>query len=1109
MSARKMTVEELKAELRIAEEEEKKRLFDEVGSLSVKEIVILSDEDYVKKSCEIDPEMEIAIKNIEIRDAIIASLLEKKKGEDTELLNYQKYMKSESASVSECVLKSDKKEIDISLKSCLALLVDGTGSMSSVLDIVLKLIEELISVAEITGIFHYICIMCYKDYDSPQNVILFSKLKTMSSIFEMNELREFIKSLKASGGGDIPEAMKTGLFELHKQIGEKVDFVRIIHITDAPPHLIINKDLYGVFEKNSLPEGIFDIVNLCNLCSQKFNISTVFIGSHTSTLVEYAYLSEITGGQYFIIQIGNLKNLLMDMLMGYVDFREDDDNKKTTSVIKLNNPTQCVIVREIEIPQKLTTRIEIEEFNTDPYLASKFSTVLEDIILNPDKYAELFSNMISRGGINLLKENTFLMRMWRKMPIRRYPDLANKFSQTVQGTKNIVEKQDTMKAVAASYSKESEVKKMIKKHLTEKGCCGLIRLSKPVLKIDANIMVELFRSFNKKSSAVLFDSLQDIVIIDEYRSEPGILEIPPNSIPANMSYKEILSLVLSLVSGGFIVESERNKSLLYLCMLLKKSPLLLLFKDYRRSPFIFTTKADGSADYPENFSPEFLRLMLAAFDFLIEDEKNAVSKLSRIFAANKIKTIQLTTQVEQPIIDYPITCYIKTCARCKFNRTDTQILDNGECVYCISDAGISHREYVKNIVTREDGIVLGKMNTAQCGDCNKLYYRRINAGCSPKCYFCLNGFKPSFNPCLKCSKNFNCELKNGMCAVCLNGEKYTVCYKETFIQLSRLSVQDTTELWSMCGLFYMDGTNIEPENMLKKELRKDAKNIDYSRRYENPTFLRDMDVIQLFSILRLGNRSVPLSIAPVIITAIENIIEGNDELLNKPLCVLCADSTSVIRTCHRTKCDTYSCEECIKKWYGENKPGKIFNIRSSLCPCCARPPVDKIFKRVNSNMLFDLRTPLTTVFDPHMIYAWCITCKEIKDLMPKNCADTGPELHIDGFECNDCKLPSSCTSDGGELDPTYFKKCPECHEMNYHIGGCNHAECRNGHHFCFECHTPFETAGETYNHLHSPENSCKLYSNSRREEIADIGIVATDDGDDDDNEYDDYDGWGY
>ena len=126
-------------------------------------------------------------------------------------------------------LEADPDQLDIYI------LCDTTGSMG---DYVSSLTATIIQMSNVVRLLLHdrarIAVVSYKDYSDGAAVCTYVPLgSTRKSIVA------FVEALYASGGGDAPEATKTGLNKIAEMIrandnGRAKSFV--IHYTDAPPH---------------------------------------------------------------------------------------------------------------------------------------------------------------------------------------------------------------------------------------------------------------------------------------------------------------------------------------------------------------------------------------------------------------------------------------------------------------------------------------------------------------------------------------------------------------------------------------------------------------------------------------------------------------------------------------------------------------------------------------------------------------------------------------------------------------------------------------------------------------------------------------------------------
>jgi hypothetical protein len=126
----------------------------------------------------------------------------------------------------------------------LLILIDATYSMSTYLTSLTTSLPKIISISALTHSFSRIGLLAYRDYCSPSDELLeWSGWKTpsqLTSSAEKAEFMNFVTSLKADGGGDIPEATKTGLARGYELMREEATTIVLLY-TDAPPHTISNK----------------------------------------------------------------------------------------------------------------------------------------------------------------------------------------------------------------------------------------------------------------------------------------------------------------------------------------------------------------------------------------------------------------------------------------------------------------------------------------------------------------------------------------------------------------------------------------------------------------------------------------------------------------------------------------------------------------------------------------------------------------------------------------------------------------------------------------------------------------------------------------------------
>ncbi|KAL2829129.1 hypothetical protein BJY01DRAFT_126335 [Aspergillus pseudoustus] len=121
----------------------------------------------------------------------------------------------------------------------LLIVADATASMTQYLSSLNASLPQIISISAITGCFSRIGIIAYRDY-TDYDCIEWSDwlhLAPADTTLNQPDLASFARSLEASGGGDYPEAAKTGLAKAYSLMRADAKTIILLY-TDAPPHAI-------------------------------------------------------------------------------------------------------------------------------------------------------------------------------------------------------------------------------------------------------------------------------------------------------------------------------------------------------------------------------------------------------------------------------------------------------------------------------------------------------------------------------------------------------------------------------------------------------------------------------------------------------------------------------------------------------------------------------------------------------------------------------------------------------------------------------------------------------------------------------------------------------
>lgn len=120
----------------------------------------------------------------------------------------------------------------------LLILVDATASMGSYLSSLKRSLPQIISIASLTNCFQRIGLLAYRDYCDKDLLEWSGWMAVDGSSAESVQLDlvDIASKISATGGGDYPEATKTGLAKAYEVMRADAKTLLLLY-TDAPPHL--------------------------------------------------------------------------------------------------------------------------------------------------------------------------------------------------------------------------------------------------------------------------------------------------------------------------------------------------------------------------------------------------------------------------------------------------------------------------------------------------------------------------------------------------------------------------------------------------------------------------------------------------------------------------------------------------------------------------------------------------------------------------------------------------------------------------------------------------------------------------------------------------------
>lgn len=946
----------------------------------------------------------------------------------------------------------------MSEEKTLLFFIDTTGSMGSWISAIVVALPSLVRSVALTQVFDKIQIVSYKDYDV-SNVVEFSILCNCAKPEEVQELQNFAKSLKPTGGGGAPEAFKTGLLRIIEQtkISGKLF---IIHLTDAPPHVEGSLDSQGVKEKQLLKEKFdyFTLVNLFTSNFTKLRFCTLCTNAHPF----YCYLANKIEGSVHLLTGGtspeNIRNKITMLLNTWFGFDNGFENQ-----IKLQNSNDVEKIDEPKLAKKqIHTVNEIESDDT-------LSRALFDTIAKLKTDENFLENVIHEMGDIIeidpisLTISPILGKMWRELCKRRHDtrrddliSLLNKRKSALpDADKNVIDEW-----LKDSYNSVAEIEEDLIKWLNNNPVTGLLRFLPENEDLCAQKMVQLLAAGDKKSTTVIRAILTRMYIDENFNlpkcnlsdDDDGI-PLPERSLPLNLPKHQLFELILHTVAPGTKL-TRRYAALLalhsILCNCILKNHAIEFLNSIKGKWINWSRRADGTIEVPECWSMLFLSLILrdeTQFCLTEQELKDALYYRRIGFALRFYRQLEVSVKIiDVTSLDGVFPDHQIECVSCSQSRPLTIINANGKCGYCCSDNGT---------------VVIEKYLSTRCYFCGSIYNRDYSAyipGYS-KCYECRasEGAKSSpFVTCNTCQLNFvqpyktDEGLPNNQCGPCSQGVKARELQYKEYPVLSH-QVVPSSYFPALCK-------SVGLEFICENELNSSA---------------ALYDVIEFFKVLDECEVAAPPDEIVFRNAKVQNISDIWNELINimsgskvptLPECSICLElkpTGQINLACGRKGCPQRVCNECAEQWYGINTPGNLIYQRAILCQFCSRVPSPKTLARINPRLISLASFASKNKLDPDIYYAWCRVCFQPEEYARHECAQVAP--NVENHTCNACgNTPAKNNSD----NPDSFKECPKCTVMTEKISGCNHILCSSCNtHWCWKCSAIEESADLLYSHL--------------------------------------------
>jgi hypothetical protein len=234
----------------------------------------------------------------------------------------------------------------------LLIVADATASMGGYLTSLNTSLPQIISISAITGCFSRIGIIAYRDYIDFRCIEWseWLELAPTDETTQQPNLISFARKLRADGGGDYPEATKTGLAKAYSVMRAEAKTVILLY-TDAPPHATIpepdvNSNAGAEQEALTKPESFdsqgpqfLDWVSAAKTLSSREKQAQVFAllqhNMRVAAAAYYTYLCSITEGACVRLEDSKpetISKVTIDLLLSWMGVQKMTAGSATEAI---------------------------------------------------------------------------------------------------------------------------------------------------------------------------------------------------------------------------------------------------------------------------------------------------------------------------------------------------------------------------------------------------------------------------------------------------------------------------------------------------------------------------------------------------------------------------------------------------------------------------------------------------------------------------------------------------------------------------------------------------------------------------------------------------------
>jgi len=382
----------------------------------------------------------------------------------------------------------------------LLILVDATYSMSDYLESLQTSLPNIISISALTNSFSRIGLIAYRDYCDTDLLVWsgWMSSKQSNAAGTQVDLVTVAKGIYPSGGGDYPEATKTGLAKAYEVMREDATTIILLY-TDAPPHTTVNGTANGydnhekeqrALEKQDSYGGhgqmFMDWVQASRTLAMKQGSKRAHVFSilepsmYRSDGNYYTFLSTLTGGACFYLKKPtpqDISKVTVDILIAWMGVEKPGGTAVdiAAKVSKFRSPTGIEDVKKEATKEQKKGKSSTEELSVDSSILKNFIPTKNPPVgdfsqryKSDASYKKLVVEHLKKiieQDVSAISLNPVFGSLWRTVCNDRdneeRDNLVNAFSLQIDRISNANEKDRMKNWLAESYDYTAEVQDTI------------------------------------------------------------------------------------------------------------------------------------------------------------------------------------------------------------------------------------------------------------------------------------------------------------------------------------------------------------------------------------------------------------------------------------------------------------------------------------------------------------------------------------------------------------------------------------------------------------------------------------------------------------------------